>query len=52
MKKIVLTALCGIVLASCQTADIEPVVSNAEESGVVSKDGKKFVFTVKGDALE
>lgn len=49
MKKIVLTALCGIVLASCQTADIEPVVSNAEESGIVSKDGKKFVFTVKGD---
>ena len=49
MKKIVLTALCGIVLASCQTADIEPVVSNAEESGIVSKEGKKFVFTVKGD---
>ena len=49
MKKIVLTALCGIVLASCQTADIEPVVSNAEESSIVSKDGKKFVFTVKGD---
>ena len=49
MKKIVLTALCGIVLASCQTADIEPEVSNAEESGIVSKDGKKFVFTVKGD---
>ena len=49
MKKIVLTALCGIVLASCQTADIEPEVSNAEESGIVSMDGKKFVFTVKGD---
>lgn len=49
MKKIVLTALCGIVLASCQTAEIDPVVNNAEESGIVGKEGKKFVFTVKGD---
>ena len=49
MKKIVLFALCAMVLASCQKANIEPQADEPEEWGVINLKGKKFVFTVKGD---
>lgn len=49
MKKIVLFALCAMVLASCQKANIEPQADEPEEWGVINLKGKKFTFTVKGD---
>ena len=49
MKKIVFFALCAMVLASCQKANIEPQADEPEEWGVINLKGKKFTFTVKGD---